>query len=423
MTSGEAGDPGEGRASILVIRGAGVAGRSAAKAARAAAPSANVILVTSEASLPYFRPDLSKSYLSGDRDEPSPIASPDDLRDADIELITDWTVETIDLKEKRLCGAQRDLRFDRLLLASGATAVRPKIAGLTLPGIFQLRTAAEASLLRQALIAAENVAIVGGGLIGLEIASTAHGLGKHVTVIEKAPRPLARILPEALSAIVADHHRAQGVRLMVNTDVLRFAGDHSVEAVETSEGCVKADLVVVAVGAKPDTRLAEAAGLACRDGILVDQKCRTSHPDVFAAGDVARTCDNGEDYRLEAWRHAERQGAVAGTNLAGGDICYTASPWFWSDQGPLHIQGCGYLSDNAQAVVRLGEDARSRLMFQVEHGRLQAGFCISLEQAFGKDIAFLPHLVALQPKVDAEMLADRALPLKALLRTFKSTAE
>jgi len=415
---------GEGRS--LCIVGAGVAGLSAAKAARAAAPSANVTLITQEGSLPYWRPDLSKRFLATSDAFPTLLTSVPALAHARISLFDGWAVEGIDLTRGQLLGRRGPLSFDQLVLAPGAVSAQIVVPGAELPGVRRLRTLADARELRSRLLVATRVVVIGGGLIGMEIAASARRLGKAVSIVERAPHILSRCFPAMLAAEVGAYHAKLGVELHLATGVEAFLGLETVNGVMTTAGQFAADLVIVATGARPDTRLAATAGIQCNDGIIVDEHCRTSADGVWAAGDATRVRGAGGDYRLENWRHADEQGQVAGANAAGADVGYTPVPWFWSDQGELHLQGCGTFCADAEEVVRPGPDGCSRIVFQRRAGMLSAAFCLSLRNALAKDLPFLARLVAQRTPVSAAMLADPAVPLKTIWRehaTARARAE
>ncbi len=401
----------------LVVIGAGIAGLSAARSARAGDPDARITLITAEACLPYYRPDLSKNYLAEDRENPQPSLATDRLfAEASIDLLTGWPVREVDLDGRMLHGDRGSILFDRLLLASGAAANLLPIEGAHLDGVCTLRTLADARRLRERLRAAHGIVVIGGGLIGMEVAATARSLGKRVTVIEQADRVLSRTLPAEIADLAASCHREQGVEILSSVAVRRFTGDDRLRSVETSIGSVPADLAVVAIGVRPDTALAEAAGIETRDGVLVDSRCRTSAPGVFAAGDAARARDEIGGWRLESWRHAEQHGEAAGRNLAGLDSPYVPAPWFWSDQADLHIQGCGLPVEEAEQIIRPGSNPHSRFLFQRKGGRVVSGFGISRDGGLARDIGFLAPLLARDAILDPFELADPAVSLKAILR-------
>lgn len=401
----------------LVIVGGGIAGLSAARSARGADSSAEIILVSSERVPPYYRPDLSKNYLLDGYHHPRPeIASSEGLRAEGIVWKGDWHVAEIDLGNARIRGPRGEMAFDRLLLAPGATPVQLPVEGSELAGICTLRTVDDAKTLRARLRAARGVAIIGAGLIGLELAATARQLGKDVTVIEQASRVLMRTFPAEIAHAVTDHHERNGVRFLLGSEVRAFRGRVSLGAVETTSGDVAAELAIVAIGARPDISLASQAGIECDDGILVDEQCRTSASNVFAAGDAVRIRKDMFRRRFEAWRHAEEQGRVAGMNLVGGRNAYTVAPWFWSDQGDLHLQGCGSMSRDAEPIIRIGSDGCSRILFQCQQGRVIAGFGMSVGSGIANELPFLARLVSQNATASDEDLKNPDLPLKTIVR-------
>lgn len=407
----------------LAIIGGGVAGLSAAKAARAVDETARVTLISAEPAAPYYKPDLSKGFLTQGRSRPEPeLASDQYLADAGFEWVSGWEVEEVDLRDFRLRGGGKAIAFDRLLFATGAASVDLPIPGASLAGVVKLRSLDDAQRFQAKLALAHNIVVVGGGLIGLEVAASARALGKGVVVLEQAPRVMARTFPAAIADAVADYHTQSGVRIFTDVRVEAFVGADSLSSISTSQGNFSADLALVAAGGRPDYRLALEAGIACDDGILVDCMCQTSEAHVFAAGDVARIIDGNVRGRFESWRHAEEQGRIAGVNLAGGRKIYDPAPWFWSDQGELHLQGCGTANADAEEVVRIGSDGLSRIAFQIWAGRLVAAFGVSFRRGMGGDFACLSRLVGARPAVTADELADADLPLKGVLRRVRESA-
>ncbi len=222
------------------------------------------------------------------------------------------------------------------------------------PGIYYLRTADEALALKAHLGLAKSLILIGGGVVGLEIAASAAELGIKVTVIEIAPRILARVCDEETSAIIHQRHRDYGVDIRTDTVCagLQALPDGKLAVVTKADETLAADLIVVGAGAVPDDALAKSAGLAVQDGILVDDRGRTSDPAIFAAGDCTRFTGPNGPVRLENWRHAQEHGAVAGRNAAGGDAAYNPVPSYWSEQYDLYIQGMGWPVAQPSARVR-----------------------------------------------------------------------
>jgi NADPH-dependent 2,4-dienoyl-CoA reductase/sulfur reductase-like enzyme len=256
--------------------------------------------------------------------------------------------------------------------------------------------------------------VIGGGLIGLEVAASAAEIGIATTVIEIAPRILARVCDEATSALIHERHRAYGVDIRTGTATaaLNTLADGRF-SVETKSGeTIAADLIVVGAGALPEDRLAKAAGLEVNDGIIVDDHGRTSDPAVFAAGDCTRFPGPHGPVRLENWRHAQEHGAAVGRNAASGNVAYNAAPSFWSEQYDLYLQGVGWpVAQPTQRIHRQISD-KAMLLFDLDGPRL--GYAMGINAQ--RDIAMARRLIERRVPVDPAELADPNKPLNAMLK-------
>lgn len=368
----------------MVIVGAGQAGGRAAEAARMAGYAGKLVLIGEEPSAPYERPPLSKGILTGEASESDLLLfSPAELNRLALDFRPGLSVQGIDRDARQLVLSDgKTLGYDALLLATGARPRQLDVPGCNLGGILYLRSQADARALKEALAKAGSVTVVGGGFIGLEVASTARAAGKSVTVLERDARLVSRILPAPVSDELARRALAAGVDVRTGVDVTGFCGDAGgVSAVSLASGeSVPADLVVVGVGAVPNVELAQAAGLAVDGGIVVDATGRTSDPAIFAAGDVANYphAPKGQSLRLESWQNAQDQAVAAGRTMAGAETRYEGIPWFWSDQFGLNIQILG-IPDPGGAVRRRDQaDGDATAFFQIDSdNRLQAVFAFS----------------------------------------------
>jgi 3-phenylpropionate/trans-cinnamate dioxygenase ferredoxin reductase subunit len=400
----------------IVIVGGGPAGVGAAIAARGRDASAEIILLTEEDCEPYERPPLSKAVLTGKAmPQDAPIAGPKGVEGFAITLRRRARVSAIDrgARAVEIAGGER-IGYDALVLATGALN---RILPMFPPGasIHYLRNAAEALALKAHLHRAKTLLVVGGGLIGLEVAASAAEIGVKTTVIEIAPRILARVCDEETSAFVHERHRAHGVDIRLGTAA---AGVQTLpdgrRAVATAVGeMLAADLIVVGAGAVPDDALAKAAGLAVQDGIVVDNHGRTSDPAIFAAGDCTRFPGPQGLTRLENWRHGQEHGAIAGRNAAGDAALYNAVPSFWSEQYDLYIQGVGWMATQPTQCIRRTLGANAMILFECDGPRLVYAIGINAQ----RDIAAARRLIERRAPVDANELSDPAKPLAAMLKT------
>jgi len=399
----------------IVIVGAGQAGGSAALQLRSAGFEGALTLIGTEPHPPYERPPLSKAYLTGDLAYDSLLLRPLEFyRDQNVQLLTDTSVTSINLVEKVVMTSDKQaLRFDKLLLATGARPRQLPISGADLPGVHYLRTLGDVAALQNTMRRAQNVCLIGGGYVGLEFASVARKAGLKVTVLEAADRLLQRVTTPEMSEYFADLHRSHGVEVCVGARIQEIQGAHQVERVVCEHGTVTADLVLIGIGALPNVEIAEAAGLACDNGIQVDEMCRSSHPDVFAAGD----CTNHPNallkrrLRLESAPNATDQARVAATNMMGANETYCTVPWFWSDQYTSKLQAVGFSSDGTQSICRGDKAAHQFAMFYLKENRLVAVEAINSAKAFMAGKRLYGH------ELDPDQLADPATDLRSLIKS------
>jgi 3-phenylpropionate/trans-cinnamate dioxygenase ferredoxin reductase subunit len=359
----------------VVVIGAGHAGVEAAASLRDGGYSGPVTLVGAERHLPYQRPPLSKEMLhdGGDPDVIS-LRSEAFFEDRRIALRRGPALDIDRAAQLVHIVGDRPVDYDYLVLATGAAPRRIELPGRSLRGVAELRTLDDALELRASLVGASRVVVLGGGFIGMEVASAARKRGVDVSVLELGDRLLRRAVCPAVSAAVAAHHRAEGVRLWFGehaTELVGHAGH--VTGVRTGSGRVlPADLVVLGVGATAEDGLAHRAGLAADGGVLVDRWLATSDPRIIAIGDCAVMCDpsTGIRRRLESIQNATDQGRYAAARILGEKRPYDAVPWFWSNQGALRLQLVGVAGESDQLVVR-GDESRFSV-FCLRDGRLTA---------------------------------------------------
>ena len=398
----------------IVVIGSGPAAVFAALEAKKRDAGAAVTLVSDEACEPYEKPPLSKAVLHGKANpEDAPIAGPGGLAKLGIEVKAGTRCTAIDRAAHRVVTTAGPLAYDALVIATGSLMRELPLLPSGMPRVHYLRTEAHARAIKAGLAGCKHLVVVGAGLIGLEVAASAATLGVEVTVIEFAPRIMARACDEETGAMILAEHQHHGVEFELSTLVVHATAQlNGSVAVETSEGDLfVADLVVVGTGVKPDDALAEAASLTVQDGIVVDAQCRTSDPDILAAGDCTRFPGLQGLVRLENWRHAQDHGAVAGRNAAGANDSYGAVPSVWSEQYDLYIQGVGWPDPSAQRVRRPLLE-KSALMLELKDGLLCAALGINVQ----RDLAAIRRMIERRIPVDAAALADPAQPFNAMLK-------
>ena len=341
----------------IVIVGAGQAGYQLASSLRDAGYLSQILLIGDEVEPPYQRPPLSKAFLSGAVEADAvTFQKPDHYEARNIDLLLGTRVSRIDRSAKQVHTESGDVvAYDRLVLATGA-ANRSLPGTEGLGGVFGIRTLGDARAIRERLAVARNVVVVGGGFLGLEFAAVARAKGVSVTVIEAAERLMARAISPVVSEAFRQHHLGLGTELCLATPVKGLLSqDGQVSGVELGDGTVlPVDLVVVSIGVIPNVELARQAGLACENGIVIDESLATSDPDVFSLGDCAVYPSRFAHVpsRLESIQNAVDQARHLALTLTRGASAYDAVPWFWSDQGGAKLQIAGLAQGVTEAVVR-----------------------------------------------------------------------
>ncbi|RWM21889.1 FAD-dependent oxidoreductase [Mesorhizobium sp.] len=353
----------------VVIVGAGHAGVQAAASLREEGYDGSVILIGDENELPYHKPPLSKTFIKDAEAKPQPLRGEAFYSGNAIDYRPGVWIDRIDIGARRLeVSGGGAIAFDRLVLATGSRPRLLELDGAELAGVVSLRSLADARLIRELSAQSEDVVILGGGFIGLEIAATLRAAGRKVTVVEAVDRLLGRAVAPAIAAHVRQRLETMGVRVLTGITVSRLEGEGgSVSAAITSSGeRLPARMVIIGIGVVPNAELAEAAGLAIGNGIRVDQHMQSSTPEILAVGDAAsyRHWFTGGDVRLESVQNATDQARLAARTILGHAEPFSAVPWFWSDIGDMKLQMVG-LTQGGDSHVVLGEPAENK--FSIYH--------------------------------------------------------
>jgi 3-phenylpropionate/trans-cinnamate dioxygenase ferredoxin reductase subunit len=350
----------------VVIAGAGHAAGQVVATLRQKKFPGEIVLIGEEPWLPYQRPPLSKKFLAGELPaERLYVKPPAFYEDPPTTVMLGTRVESVDRSTKILALSDgTTVSYDTLILAVGARVRRlPPMPGGDLEGIHYLRNVHDVRAIQKDFAAGRDLAIIGAGYIGLEVAAVAASLGLNVTVIEMQDRVMKRVVAPQLSEFYEREHRSRGVNLMLDTGIEGFSGRGRVDGVILTVGkaVVPADLVVTGIGIVPNTELAAAAGLEVADGIVVDEHCRTTDRDIYAVGDCTLHPNRliGRRVRLESVQNALEQARTAAANVCGEDVRYAEIPWFWSDQYDLKLQIAGLSQGYDRAVLRGNPDSRS----------------------------------------------------------------
>lgn len=401
-----------------IIVGAGHAAASLATTLRQEGWEGRIVVIGEEEYIPYHRPPLSKTYLAGEKSleeiylRPVPV-----FEKAGIEFMTNTRVERIDRTagEVMLNNGQV-LTYDKLALTTGSRARKVSLPGTDLDGVYYLRNINDADRIRSGIKPGGRAVIVGGGYIGLETAAVLIQLGMKVTVIEMLDRVLQRVTAPEVSAFYTRVHTEEGVKVICGTGVEAFQGKGTVQQVVCSNGdSFDANIVIIGVGIVPNVELADGAGLATDDGIVVDEYARTSDPDILAAGDCTRHYNRIYDrrLRLESVQNATDQSRTAAATICGNEKPYDALPWFWSDQYNLKLQIAGLSQGYTDILIR-GD---------MEHGRSFAAFYFTGNRVIAVDAVNMPPEFMIGKKiiteglvVDKELLVDTSVHIRELIK-------
>ena len=404
----------------VLIVGAGHGGAQAAIGLRQRKFAGSIALLGDEPELPYERPPLSKEYLAGDKPFERILIRPAAFwTERDVTLLPGRTVVSVEPAAHSVTTADGAMiGYNTLIWATGGSPRRLTCEGYDLRGVHGVRTRADVDRMIAELPAVTRAIVVGGGYIGLEAAAVLTKLGKHVTVLEAAPRVLARVAGEPLSHFYEAEHRAHGVDLRTNVAVDSIMGqDGAACGVRLADGTVlRGELVIVGIGIIPAVAPLLAAGAAGGNGVEVDALCRTSLPDIFAIGDCAAHANgfaDGATIRLESVQNANDQATTVAKLLTGEEVPYDAVPWFWSNQYDLKLQTVGLSTGYDALVVRGDMTARSFSVIYLKHGHVIALDCVNATRDYVQGRA----LVLARAVVDPALLSDAGVPLKEMVGT------
>lgn len=402
------------RYDVLIV-GAGHGGAQAAIALRQNKFDGSIALIGDEPDLPYERPPLSKEYLAGDKPFERLLIRPAAFwEERQVAMLTGRTVTAVDPTAHSVTAGRETIGYGTLIWAAGGKARRIACDGHHLTGIHTVRTRADVDAMIAELPEVAEVAVIGGGYIGLEAAAVLSKLGRQVTVLEAQDRVLARVVGEPLSHFFEEEHRAHGVTIRTGVQVQCIEGETRVTGVRLASGeVIPAQMAIVGIGIEPAVGPLLDAGAEGGNGVLVDAQCRTSLPDIFAIGDCAlHTNPHAGDrmIRLESVQNANDQANVAARTICGIEAGYEAVPWFWSNQYDLKLQTVGISAGHDQAVVRGDPATRSFSVIYLRQGRTIALDCVNAV----KDYVQGRKLVVEGRIIDPAALADAATPLKDL---------
>lgn len=402
--------------STVVIAGAGHAAGQVVASLRQKKFTGRIVLLGEESWLPYQRPPLSKKFLAGELSAERLYFKPKSFYDdPDIEIHLGTRITAIDCNNRSVTADDgNEFTYDKLVLALGSRPRPLPLPGADLAGIHYLRGIDDVLSIQSEIQEGRRLVIVGAGYIGLEVAAVTTQLGLEVTVVEMEDRVMSRVVSPQLSEFYQREHLAHGVTLKLSTGTSGFSGDGKLEYVLLDNGAkLPADLAIIGVGIVPNVELASAAGLATENGIVVDDHCQTSDPNIFAVGDCTLHPNKvlGRRLRLESVHNALEQAKTAASNICGEDASYAQVPWFWSDQYDLKLQIAGLSQGYDEVVLRGDPQTRSFSCLYLRDGQLIAVDAVNRPKDFMQSKA----LIANHARIESQKLANMDIALKDMV--------
>lgn len=391
----------------IVVIGAGQAGLQTIMSLRQTGYEGDITLVGDEAFLPYQRPPLSKAYLSGNMERERLFLKPDEFfTENNVTLKLNTSVESLDAAAKSVTLSNGEtLSFEYAVIATGSRPRLLNVPGRELANIFDLRGMADIDAMQPHFVEGKKLVVVGGGYIGLEAAAVAAGMGLSVHVLEAAPRLLARVAEPEISDFYTRIHQAHGVTLVTESQMTGFVGDEAVSGVEMADGSIiDADIVITGIGILPNVEIAETAGLAVENGIVVNEVGQTSDAHIFAAGDCTSHPNDllGRTMRLESVPNAIEQGKAVASAICGTPKPYHQVPWFWSDQYDVKLQIAGVPTQIDSKVLRGDESSNSFAWFYFTGDKLTG------VTAINRPAEFMAGRMLIEKSLKGELSADPA---------------
>lgn len=391
----------------IVVIGAGQAGLQTIMSLRQTGYEGDITLVGDEAFLPYQRPPLSKAYLSGNMERERLFLKPDEFfTENNVTLKLNTSVESLDAAAKSVTLSNGEtLSFEYAVIATGSRPRQLNVPGRELANIFDLRGMADIDAMQPHFVEGKKLVVVGGGYIGLEAAAVAAGMGLSVHVLEAAPRLLARVAEPEISDFYTRIHQAHGVTLVTESQMTGFVGDGAVSGVEMADGSIiDADIVITGIGILPNVEIAETAGLAVENGIVVNEVGQTSDAHIFAAGDCTSHPNDllGRTMRLESVPNAIEQGKAVASAICGTPKPYHQVPWFWSDQYDVKLQIAGVPTQIDSKVLRGDDSSNSFAWFYFTGDKLTG------VTAINRPAEFMAGRMLIEKSLKGELSADPA---------------
>ena len=407
----------------IIILGGGQSAAFAAKEIRSVDNSSQITIISEEKSLPYERPPLSKDFILGKLELEQFLFFPSEFyKKNNININTEEKIIKVDFNNKILTSSKKNqFTYDQLLIATGSKNRKFDIENLDKKiqnEIIYLRNIEESEEIKKRINIANEILVIGGGFIGLEIASSASQLGKKVTIVEMGDQLMGRVIPKEIANMIQSVHEENGNTIYLKTQIKKITKkNNSFQIILNSKTTLSADLIIVGIGSSPNTSLFVESSLEINNGIITDEFSRTSIPDVFAAGDVSNFFHPmyGTHMRLESFKHAQNQGINAGKNILGIQTSYAEIPWMWSDQFNLNLQMTGICNDYESFVQRGSDVQEGIIFFFIKNRRIRGACGLGVGGKIGRDIRLAGKISEKCIKVTKEILSNKNLPLKKLL--------
>ena len=397
-----------------LIIGGGQAACQTATSLKSKKYDGEIKIFCSENYLPYQRPPLSKKFLMGELDKERLFFKPEKFyTENEISINLNSFVQRIDIENKEIFLENNKENYDNLVIATGTIPRKIDSEKKISDKVFYLRSIEDVLNIRDKIKESKKVTIIGGGYIGLEVAAIINNLGLQVTIVEMASRILERVTSETISSFYTKVHRQAGVEVLTNTSVEGLSENNNGIEVITSNGGIVSDFVIVGIGVLPCDTLASESGIDVKNGILVDEFCRTSNDSVFSAGDCTMHPNifYNKNIRLESVHNAIEQGKTVASSIIGEKISYNQVPWFWSDQYETKLQIVGLLDDYDDIIVRGDKEKQSFAVFYIKDNIIIASDCVNrpAEHMMSR------KLISEKVLIDKDRLSDETIPIKEVV--------
>jgi 3-phenylpropionate/trans-cinnamate dioxygenase ferredoxin reductase subunit len=404
----------------ILILGGGQAAAFASKEIRSIDTGSDVTIISEEKYLPYERPPLSKDYILDKVTFNNLLFFPKNFYvENNIKFIGSTKITKVDFDNKKISSSLNSYEYDQLLIATGSSNRHLVINGQTIlpqENIIYLRDFEESHSLKEKMNKAKNITIIGGGFIGLEIASSAVQKGKNITVLERAEQLMGRVIPLKIANLIQEKHESMGTKINLNVEIKNIEQKNDAFTIHYNNETLLSDLIIIGVGSKPNTEIFQNTSLKIDNGILTDEFSATSIEDVFAAGDVSSFYHPfyQDHMRLESYKHAQNHGINAGKNLIGLKTSYSEIPWMWSDQFNLNLQLTGICNDYETSVQRGSTLEDGIIYFFLKNRKIMGACGLGVGGKVGRDIRLAGKLSEKKIKVTKELLSDKNIKLNKI---------